>query len=484
MPEAKFISIDGKMKRNPKYVPDVGVTSDPKTTVADPTRALTIVSTMDDAMAAQDLTNKPMPENVQVVMEMAQEKEFTDAFKSKRAIDGGELLDNLSKKFAQHEVPIGLINQLMALKGYAKRFKCDDSGSTQGTSNVLRQDASIYMRNVGNASAKILTRWEEQEDRLHTLIDFLAYIPGNPIVIDFLNGPSQEEIARGCPEKVVLTYEGKTPDEFSATAHQQIRAAFNRTPSKTTPIFSNMQKMIDEALSSGLKTMHYLLTDGEPNNGKAEIAQIKQLLLEGRGRNPENNAFTFLSCSDNNAETNWMKELEEVAPFAAELDDFSDERTEVLKDQGPAFPYSRGFWLLCNLAAAINPHDLDAMDEDAPFTKLTMENLMGRGLTDVEYKSYFELHPIATRVFGADYQAFCTAEVARAIPGVQRYNAALLDAEKRGAPEADAKRIAAQAASGNPAGFSVAGPASMFGQQPVQGIVVQQQPGYAHGNYT
>jgi hypothetical protein len=33
----------------------------------------------------------------------------------------------------------------------------------------------------------------------------------------------------------------------------------------------------------------------------------------------------------------------------------------------------QGMWLLSNLVAAINPHDLDALDENVPFTKFTLD---------------------------------------------------------------------------------------------------------------
>jgi hypothetical protein len=58
-----------------------------------------------------------------------------------------------------------------------------------------------------------------------------------------------------------------------------------------------------------------------------------------------------------------MKELEEIAPYVAEYDDYDDEKAEVQKDQGLGFPYTRGFYLIGQLVAAMNPDDLDAMDE-------------------------------------------------------------------------------------------------------------------------
>ena len=54
-------------------------------------------------------------------------------------------------------------------------------------------------------------------------------------------------------------------------------------------------------------------------------------------------------------------------------------------------PLTAGFYLVCHLVAALNPTDLDALDESVPFTKKTMEDLLGRELSPEEYARYFEL---------------------------------------------------------------------------------------------
>ena len=80
--------------------------------------------------------------------------------------------------------------------------------------------------------------------------------------------------------------------------------------------------------------------------------------------------MTFISCTNEDDQVEWMKDAEEVAPYCSESDDFQDETDEVMRDQGAALPYSRGFHLVGQLVAAMNPEDLDAMDESVPFTKV------------------------------------------------------------------------------------------------------------------
>merc|ERR1711990_1184179 len=85
----------------------------------------------------------------------------------------------------------------------------------------------------------------------------------------------------------------------------------------------------------------------------------------------------------------WMKDCEEVAAYCSESDDFRDEAAEVLRDQGAALPFSKGFHLVCQVVAAMNPDDLDAMDESVPFAKETLDNLLGVQHNAESYRHYF-----------------------------------------------------------------------------------------------
>ena len=56
--------------------------------------------------------------------------------------------------------------------------------------------------------------------------------------------------------------------------------------------------MIRDAVSRGVPTMHYIITDGSPNGGATDIKMIERLLLNDRG-DPAQHPVTFLSCSNN-----------------------------------------------------------------------------------------------------------------------------------------------------------------------------------------
>jgi hypothetical protein len=261
---------------------------------------------------------------------------------------------------------------------YKLRFIIDDSGSMQQDSDVLMASTSEYLRAKRDPghTRKHCTRWEEVEDRLHVMMDMLAYIPTGMITLCFLNRSDVFE----------YSHEGNTPKEFKSVMHEKITSLFDKITNNNTPLYRRLSESLSHA--SG-KTMHYVMTDGVPSDASIDVIQK---LVATRAK-PQDNPITFISCTDADDETEWMKSIEETAPFCAELDDFEDEKAEVLKDQGPAFPYTKGLWLISQLVAAINPDDLDAIDESMPFTRGTLGNMLGRDLTSAEYAHYFNLNP-------------------------------------------------------------------------------------------
>ena len=129
-----------------------------------------------------------------------------------------------------------------------------------------------------------------------------------------------------------------------------------------------------------------------------------------------------------------MKNAEELVPYCSELDNFNDECFEVLRNQGVALPYTKGFHLICILVAAMNPDDLDAMDELVPFTKNTLDNLLGIQHPEESYRYYFDCSVHAQRAHKVEgpsdqlkkniqwnYNDFSCAPMAKYIPQVQQF---------------------------------------------------------------
>jgi hypothetical protein len=371
MPPKKYIFENGVMKLNPEYSKqNPGTSQSPPVPTQD--QPLAIVSSMNDVGAAttaqMDATGSAMqlaPSTV-ASLDIIQDDDYSSQFQGS-GLDGGDLLDGLTNYFVQYEIPVGMLNKLMALQFYNLYFLIDDSGSMRAPTDSMMTEATIYLLRDGQTlnPQQPMTRWQEAENRLHVMMDILAFVPTKQIMISFFNAPNI----------ITINREGLTPETFKTTAHDQIIHAFSTIQVRyKTPTKRVLLQSFSMASSQPEPTMHYLFTDGVPTD--ASVDEIASLI--SNRSNPQANPLTLISCTNEDEEVEWMKEIEERAPYTAELDDYHDERNEVIEDQGKAFPYTRGYWIISQLVAAINPDDLDAIDENLPFTKATLDNLLGR----------------------------------------------------------------------------------------------------------
>lgn len=412
-PPKKYVKINGVMKMNPAYKAWKNAQSGGSVPVANAVpsnpNALPVVSSMDDHMKLnEDLgTDVPLAESTDATIEMMQEPEIS----MEAGMQPDEMVDQLGSVLSKYEVPMGLMNKMMMLSEYASlEFIIDDSGSMQMNSDTINP-----------TTRRANTRWEEAHQRLKEMVEILAYVPFNQIGIEFLNRK----------DRVTLKRNGQSPQDFLQGAIQQIDAQFARGPSGTTPALEKLQESF--LRGQGVSIARYFFGDGLPNGGRRAISEIVRIVKNRQ--DPSMNPVTFISCTNEDEAVEWMKDCEEVAPFCSESDDYGDESREVLEDQGEALPYTRGFWLICQLVAAMNPDDLDAMDESVPFTKSTLDNLLGIQHNEESYRYYFDAFVRNQRNRRGysetdrlkkntrwNYQEFLRAPIAKSIPAVQQFN--------------------------------------------------------------
>lgn len=388
----KFISKDGVLMRNPNYINPNNPTKAAKTVPG----SIDFPSTQGDLELAKDLTEAnghtfEIPVATAVALEAATDPDTIDLFQCKVDLDGQKILDALTAELSRYEVPIGLLNKLLVLKDYALDFLIDDSGSMGQDTDSMRGDFAKWMKDNYPLKTGTMTRWEEVEDRCHTMVDVLANVPVKSIKVIFMNRP----------DTLIFGRDGSTPEEWRANAHRRLREVFARPPAGTTPTAEILLRSFDS--TDGVKTIHYLFTDGVPNDvGKAKAA------VAGR-RNPSNDPVCLIACTDNDSDTEWMSGLDEQYPSVAEIDDFRDESAQVMAKQGPLFPYSYGLWLISLIVAAINPNDLDILDEDRPLTKYSFDSLLGRCTMEGEYRKYFDAAP-AAKAYRSKYNQYATVQ--------------------------------------------------------------------------
>lgn len=407
MAELKYITVNGILKKNPNYTPTIATPSAPVVAPVNNSNAqLAIVSSLEDVMDASAVQEKnngfsvPMAVSTSETVAMLQNEDILRQFKSNLPIDGGAVLEKLGEIFAKYETPLGMITKLMMLTNYKLDFIIDDSASMNSLTDVEALEATDPVKTVIRNRLRRdprpgdkMSRFEEAENRLHIMMDILAYIPVEHMQVRFLNHN----------KTLILDRTGKSLEIFQTYVHSVIHNEFEIAGRQlaSTPVRSALKAGFD---APG-KWSHFLFNDGEPNETGAVIAQ--QIINR---KNPENHALTLISCTNNDSETAWMKAVDSAATWVAEVDDFEDEKQEVLEKQGIAFPFTKGLWILNQLVASINPFDLDALDENLPLTKLTMDNLSGRKLNPVEYQYYFEKNPSAA-LYVNEYLRFLNEEV-------------------------------------------------------------------------
>lgn len=366
----KFVKIDGIMKRNPEY--DAYLRSQgqqsPSAGVVNNELALPVLTGIEDHQAFNEVLaiegdpERPLAESTDATIDMMQDSEIARDV----GLPPDAIVEELGEVFAKYEVPMGLMNKLYMLSEYdTLEFIIDDSGSMNSLSDT--RDSN------GNQQ----TRWQEAQSRMKDLVEILAYVPTQDITISFFN--------RGGPQSLKHN-KGEAPQQYIQRAHSLIDSAFSNRPSGTTPALETLQRSFNAG--QGKSISRYFFCDGVPNGGERAKRKIGGLIQHRS--NPQQNPITFMSCSEQDSDVEWMKDLEEIAPFAAEYDDYASEAQEVFGDQGQALPFTRGFYLVAQLVGAANPDDLDAMDESVPFTKTTLDNLLGYQTSEEEYSEYFK----------------------------------------------------------------------------------------------
>ena len=381
--------------------------------------SLPIVSKMKDhekinqVIAARGQTNGVhLAESSTATMEMIQEE---PEMSKSAGMTPDTMIDELGTVLSKYEVPMGLMNKLMMLSEFeVLEFMIDDSGSMALCNSDIMK---------GNMQSP-LSRWHEAQERLKELLEILAYVPFHQITIEFLNRSTTISLERN----------GRDPAAFLADAIAQIDEEFATPPAGTSLFLEKLTQSLTEC--AGIKIARWYFGDGKPQGGDMAQEQIVNLVLNRD--NPAGNPITFVSCTNVDDDVEWMKDLEEIAPFCSEYDDYQTEAGEVLKDQGIAMPYSKGFHLVGTLVASMNPDDLDAMDECVPFTKTILDNLLGIQHTEEMYRHYFRCFQVAQskRQVTSDvdrlknstkwnYDEFLTAPGPSNIPSVQRYEAEL-----------------------------------------------------------
>jgi hypothetical protein len=108
------------------------------------------------------------------------------------------------------------------------------------------------------------------------------------------------------------------------------------------------------------KLLVIIATDGEPTDdfGKQDIAGFKTALLS-RGKNVYT---TIVSCTDEDSTMDYLNSWDVNIPRLDVVDDYRNEKIEVLRAMGRSHPFSYGDYIVKILVGSMDPQ-LDNLDE-------------------------------------------------------------------------------------------------------------------------
>ena len=242
-----------------------------------------------------------------------------------------------------------------------------------------------------NKRKVILKRWDEAFNRLRAMFKLLSVIQFKPIHISFLNRP----------EKFTIERDSKiTPLEFRQIMDLKLLQMYSQIPTGGTPTYERIYQATSRCIYG--PALIIFLFDGAPNSSFGKNAVHK--LIRSR---PPSIALSFISCSGQDEDVAWLKDLDESAKNISETDDNITEIAEMLSDQGLGLPVSPGIVTACALSASWN-QDIDVsntasssisnefmtseqnLDESVPINFETFSMLSGPNIHNYEiYLSKF-----------------------------------------------------------------------------------------------
>ena len=292
------------------------------------------------------------------------------------------MVRQLEELFTKHKIPMGLMNKLFGLSDFdVVEFIIDDSNSMH-CSYVSPHDADKNGQQQ-QQQQQTNTRWTQAQARLKELLELVAFVPLSRIQVSFLDRPTELIWTR----QDVDGHNHKQPHLFLKDAYADIDACFALGPTDTPTQWEHLH----DSMIAGRhkeKVACFFLTDGLPNARHLAHHETFQALLQRP--NPAANPVTFLSCTDDQAHRDWMKQAASIVPYCTEWDDYAASKDEVMSAQGRALPYTKGFHLICELVSAMYPDDLGMIKNSVPLTKATLDTLLGIRLNETTYRYYFD----------------------------------------------------------------------------------------------
>ncbi|KAJ3032483.1 hypothetical protein HDV00_007448 [Rhizophlyctis rosea] len=236
-----------------------------------------------------------------------------------------------------YEISHLMASKLRALDAYDIVLICDDSGS-------MRSPSAQGLGARVDPYAPKSTRWDELRYVVNIISAIATTLDEDGIDIYFLNRLGLRNV--------------KNPS--------QIEQAFHTLPSGGTPINSVLRRVLSDkrpvyaSPESSKKLLIILATDGEPTD-EAGISTLRHILTNER--QPIDRVHViFVACTDDDNAIAYLNQWDTSIKNVDVIDDYWNERREVLRVQGEGFMFSKGDWV-CKILLGSVDTEIDHLDE-------------------------------------------------------------------------------------------------------------------------
>ena len=289
MPVVKYITVNGVRKLNPAWKAEQQRNEPHQSQAVVPfanrDTALPVVSypTQQNLFQESEIVVVPpsYTEAVQQYQTVLAEAEIVVDPTTTGSDNDGHRLGQLAAVLGRYEAPAGMLAKLLGLRNYdAAEIIVDDSGSM------------THCTDARGMHGESLTRWQEVQLRICQMVELVAYVKCPKIDVHFLNRSRVLQLER---------QRGESPQAFYERVKVLLENEFRNQPSGSTPALERIRESLQRHV--GQRCLRYFMGDGVPDGGAYACRQIEQLLVTRP--NPEANPFTFMSCTDHDAATEW-----------------------------------------------------------------------------------------------------------------------------------------------------------------------------------
>jgi hypothetical protein len=242
-----------------------------------------------------------------------------------------DLLSCLGKRYDISDVNLSCLKQI---ENFEIVLICDDSYSMLCPAVSKGSIFCPFLKD---------SRWQELKNIVSIVIDIATIFDKDGIDIYFLNRPTL----------------------FNITDKKQLDTVFDIPPEGYTPLVKTLKRVLaDKKLIVEHKNLLIVIaTDGIPHERNSSNETVENLKKTLKNRLPIDKIFvSILACTDDKETlkdlNNWDKKIKNLDV----LDDYANEKIEVITVQGELFKFSFGDYVVKALLGPIDPY-FDSLDE-------------------------------------------------------------------------------------------------------------------------